>query len=80
MRGFVVQFQKNRVWGTTPLSGLAHTHRDGTQYGSRRGATRSFRHHTSEISSAFVYADAETLSPTLRAARPSIKASAVNPF
>ena len=61
MRGFVVQFQKNRVWGTTPLSGLAHTHRDGTQYGSRRGATRSFRHHTSEISSAFVYADAETL-------------------
>ena len=37
-------------------------HRDGTQYGSRRGATRSFRrHHTSEISSAIVYADAETL-------------------
>ena len=31
-------------------------------FGSRRGATRSFRrHHTSEISSAIVYADAETL-------------------
>ena len=30
--------------------------------GSRRGATRSFRrHHTSEVSSALVYADAETL-------------------
>ena len=37
-------------------------HRDGTQYGSRRGATRSYRrHHISEISSALVYADAETL-------------------
>ena len=37
-------------------------HRDGTQYGSRRGATRSFRRqHTSEIYSAIVYADAETL-------------------
>ena len=38
-------------------------HRDGTQYryGSRRGATRSFRrHHTSEISSAFIVF-AETL-------------------
>ena len=37
-------------------------HRDGTHYGSRRGATRSYRrHHISEISSALVYADAETL-------------------
>ena len=37
-------------------------HRDGTHYGSRQGATRSFRrHHISEISSALVYADAETL-------------------
>ena len=36
--------------------------RDGTQYGTARGATTSFRrHHTAAISSAVILADAETL-------------------
>jgi len=36
--------------------------RDGTLYGTARGATTSFRrHHTAAISSAVVLADADTL-------------------
>ena len=36
--------------------------RDGTLYGTARGATTSFRrHHTAAISSAVILADAETL-------------------